>query len=80
MLSACACTTKIDFLFAIFFSVFASPSKSVTMMSGMIPFSTRILTELSAAIFTDFLKSFNFKIDLDNDGPEPITKTCFPFN
>jgi len=79
ILSPCACTTNIDFVFAIFFNVFSSPSKSVMIISGIIPFSTRCLTELSAAIFIDFLKFFNFGIAVDNEGPEPITKTVLPF-
>ena len=78
ILSPCACTTNIDFVFAIFFNAFSSPSKSVIIISGIIPFSTKDLTELSAAIFTDFLKFFNFGMAVDNEGPEPITNTVFP--
>jgi len=59
ILSPCACTTKIDLVFAIFFNVLSSPSKSVIMMSGITPFSISILSELSAAIFIDF---YNFVI------------------
>ena len=78
MLSPCACTTNIDFVLAIFFNVFTSPSKSVMTISGIIPFSISGLIELSAAIFIDFLKFFNFGMAVDNEGPEPITKTVFP--
>ena len=57
----------------------SSPSKSVTIMSGTIPFSKSGFNELSAAILIDFLNFFNFGIANDKDGPEPITKTVFPW-
>ena len=47
-------------------------------ISGIIPFSISGLIELSAAIFIDFLKFFNFGMAVDNEGPEPITKMVLP--
>ena len=49
------------------------------MISGIIPLSINGSNELSAAIFIDFFNFFNFGIAIDNDGPEPITKTVFPW-